>query len=82
MGSCRVPDCGGTTEYDETAQAILCTTCGTVATQDVLRHDWDGELSGSSLYFGPTTLRSLRHAGGGLAGQSSKEDRDRRNTVS
>ena len=81
MGSCRVPDCSGATEFDENAQAVLCTTCGTVATQDILRHDWDGELSGSSLYFGPTTLRSLRRVGGGLAGQSSKEDRDRRNMV-
>ncbi|KAF8585143.1 hypothetical protein K439DRAFT_1616226 [Ramaria rubella] len=81
MGRCRVPDCSGTTEYDENAQAVLCTTCGTVTTQDVLTHEWDGELAGSSLYFGPTTLKSLRRVGAGLAGQSSKEDRDRRNTT-
>ncbi|KAF8514738.1 hypothetical protein JB92DRAFT_3115333 [Gautieria morchelliformis] len=81
MGRCKVSDCNGVTEYDENAQAVLCTTCGTVTTQDILRHDWDGELSGSSLYFGPTTLKSLRRAGGGLSGQSSKEDRDRRNTT-
>ena len=81
MVPCRFPGCTGTTEYDESAQAVLCTACGTVTTQDILTYERDGEWSGSSVYFGPTTLRSLRRVGGVLAGQSKKEDRDRRNTV-
>ncbi|KAF8527551.1 hypothetical protein BU17DRAFT_39675 [Hysterangium stoloniferum] len=75
MGRCRVPGCKGATEFEGSAQAVLCTTCGTVANGDVLSHD---EISGSSLYFGPTTLKSLRRVGGGLVGQSNQEDRDRR----
>ncbi|KIJ53346.1 hypothetical protein M422DRAFT_775914 [Sphaerobolus stellatus SS14] len=79
MGRCSVPECGGTTEYDDGAQAIVCTTCGVVAAQDILTDIWEGEGGGSSLYFGPTTLKSLRHMGTVLVGQSNKEDRDRRN---
>ncbi|GJJ13353.1 hypothetical protein Clacol_007605 [Clathrus columnatus] len=79
MGRCDDPDCNGVTDFDESAQAIVCTSCGKVINQSILRDDWDGETAGSSFYFGPTALKSLRRAGASLSGQYDKEERDSRN---
>lgn len=81
MGRCDDPNCNGLTEFDETAQAIVCTNCGKVNSQTILRDDWDGEAAGSSFYFGPTALKSLRRVGANLSGRYDKEERDMRNMV-
>lgn len=81
MSRCDDPDCNGHTEFDETAQAIVCINCGKVVNHAIFRDDWDGETAGSSFYFGPTGLKSLRRVGANLSGLYDKEERDRRNMV-
>lgn len=88
----RCSECGGATTWDDDAASAICTSCGTLTdpSQSILSSQAEQEqpynpsVPATGLWnpAAPATLKSFRTGPNwNLAGQATKEARDRKNSV-